>query len=188
MSEKITPLKRPGLVLGLLTVGVATVVGYFVFSDWAQRRAAAERGEVSAALERQRPGFGLPDMDGVVHHIDEWDGKVIALNFWATWCRPCLREIPMLNGLQARYGEQGLQVIGVALDDREAVSAFIRNTPIDYAIMIGEDDAVDVARAYGNDAGVLPYTAIIDRDGRIAAVEFGELHEREAITLIQPLL
>ncbi|MGD8429861.1 MAG: TlpA disulfide reductase family protein, partial [Ectothiorhodospiraceae bacterium] len=79
-----------------------------------------------------RPLFALPDMNGERHSIAEWDGRVIVLNFWATWCAPCREEMPLLVDLQDKYGDQGLQIVGVALDRPDAVKAFADKMGLNY--------------------------------------------------------
>lgn len=139
----------------------------------------------SRAVEgTQRPHFELPGLDGRRHDIGQWDGRVILLNFWATWCKPCREEMPMLDALQRDYGGRGLQVVGVALDRPGPVQQFVEQLGIDYPILVDDDSAIDIARRYGNDHGVLPFSVLIRRDGTVDRVLFGKV-ERE--TLERPL-
>ncbi|NIN33926.1 MAG: redoxin domain-containing protein, partial [Gammaproteobacteria bacterium] len=93
----------------------------------------------------QRPAFSLPDVSGVTRHISEWDGSVIAINFWATWCLPCLKEVPQLVDLQTRYGNEGFQVIGIALQKAEELHEFIQEQAMNYPVLAGEIDVIEVA-------------------------------------------
>lgn len=149
--------------------------------------AAAPR-PAGATVTVPRPAFTLRDIDGIPRTVGSWDGKVLVVNFWATWCRPCLREIPMFNRLQAEFGDAGLQFIGIAIDDADAIREFLKVNAVDYPVLAGQQEAVDVAISYGNDVGVLPYTAIVDRAGHIRFVQFGELPEALARDTIRPLL
>lgn len=121
-----------------------------------------------------RPDFAMPDLDGKLRDINEWDGKIIIINFWATWCAPCMEEIPDLIELQNRYGKQGLQVIGIAIDKEENVREFAKKMGINYPLMASET-AGELSSLYGNHIGGLPFTAIINRDGKITEAIIGIL-------------
>ena len=143
----------------------------------------------NSLVNQPRPDFTLADLNGQSRTIKEWDGKVIAVNFWATWCPPCKREIPSFNTLQRELGAQGLQFVGVAIDDPGAVASYVKNAVIGYPVLIGDEShTIAVAEQYGNATGVLPYTVIIDRNGRIAYVQYGELPEDLAREIIKALL
>lgn len=139
-------------------------------------------------VKRHRPDFSLPDLDGKVHSIAEWDGKVTVLNFWATWCPPCKREIPTFIELQQQYAARGVQFVGVAIDTRDQVIPYVDSAHINYLTLIGENDAVNVSHAFGNRLDALPYTVIIDRQGTIAFVQRGELTREVAEQAIRTLL
>ena len=137
---------------------------------------------------KKRPDFSLNNVDGELRHIKEWDGKVIALNFWATWCPPCLKEIPEFIHLQEKYADKGLQFIGVALQEAEPVKEFMQEYNMNYPVMAGELEVINIAKSYGNDIGALPYTVIIDRSGQIAFVKPGPLSGDLAEEVITGLL
>ena len=136
----------------------------------------------------RRPEFTLPDLDGRQRSITEWDGKVVALNFWATWCPPCLKEVPEFVSLQEKYGPRGLQFIGIALQKPEEVREFVAEHEVNYPILAGELEVIKLAEAYGNNIGALPYTVIIDRNGQVAHVKPGILPTEEAESVITGLL
>jgi len=136
----------------------------------------------------QRPDFSMTDVNGNLRRIDEWNGQVIALNFWATWCPPCLKEIPEFIHLQNKYADRGLQFIGIALQRREEVLGFMQQHEMNYPVLAGEMEVVELTRAYGNEIGALPYTVIIDRDGKIAFVKQGQLSGEMAEAVISRLL
>ena len=135
-----------------------------------------------------RPEFSLPDIHGVTHNIREWDGQVIAINFWATWCSPCLKEIPEFIALQDKYSKQGLQFLGIALQSAAEVTDFVKSQGINYPILVGEMEVIDLASTLGNDMGTLPYTVIIDRQHRISFIKNGRLDSELAEAVITTLL
>ncbi|WP_232020212.1 TlpA disulfide reductase family protein [Sulfuriflexus mobilis] len=135
-----------------------------------------------------RPGFALPDTEGTPHHIKEWDGKVLVINFWATWCPPCRKEMPAFIALQEQYGAQGLQFIGVAIDEADKVIDFMDTYGVNYPMLLGDLAAIDVGKQYGNRFGALPYTVIVDRQGMIAFTRRGELEKHDAEAEIKKLL
>lgn len=136
-----------------------------------------EAAQTDSRTAERRPDFRLADLEGEMRHVKEWDGKVLVVNFWATWCAPCRKEIPFFNTLQARYGDKGLQFIGIAVDDARAVKRFMEIIPIDYPVLVGDDDAIPIAKAYGNREGILPFTVFVRRDGTIASIAKGGLTE-----------
>ena len=115
---------------------------------------------------------------------DDWKGKALILNFWATWCAPCRREIPLLNKLAADHAGENFQVIGVAIDFRDKVLAYAKETKIDYPLLIGEQDALDAAAAFGVEAVGMPFTIFTDTSGRVIALHMGELTADEAAIIL----
>jgi len=140
--------------------------------------------ENNAILGQQRPEFAALDLKGDMRNIKEWDGKLILLNFWATWCPPCKREIPHFIELQNEYGEQGFQIIGIAIDDEDAVREYVKKIGMNYPSLVVQDEGVMLARRYGNDIGALPYSVIINPDGEISYTIKGELSKIRAKELL----
>ena len=136
------------------------------------------------AIPRQVPDIRLPDMAGVWHRLREAHGHARLYNFWASWCEPCRREIPLLNALQARHGAEGLEVVGIAIDFRDAIRAFTHRTPLSYALLVGEDHGLDAAARFGMDP-VLPFSVFADEQNRIVALKVGELHGDEAEAILE---
>lgn len=165
----------------------AGVLGYWLAGEL---RPAAAPGQATSAPPRAQSvvPFALPDLDGRVRSSDEWAGRVIVLNFWATWCPPCREEIPAFMELQRAHGARGLQVVGIAIDEPQAVRDYRDTLLIDYPILVGDRDAVDLMNRYGNLAGVLPYSVVIDRDGRIVASKQGAYTHDELEAVVAPLL
>lgn len=149
---------------------------------------SAPRPAAAAPLATHRPAFSLPDVNGKAHSISQWDGKVVMLNFWATWCPPCRHEIPAFIKLQHAYQGKGFTVVGVAIDTAQNVRDFIDPMGIDYPILHGQNKAIDIAKAYGDRLGVLPYTVIINRSGKVVFRHPTRLTYAEAERVIKPLL
>jgi peroxiredoxin len=127
------------------------------------------------------PAFSLADTAGRLRASNEWADQVLVLNFWATWCPPCRREIPALLDIQRELGPRGLTIIGIALDEAPAVEAFAREIGIDYPLLVGEQDVVDLGRRLGNHYAALPFTVVVDRKGVITHAQAGEI-TRESLT------
>jgi len=141
-----------------------------------------------AKIGSYRPEFSLPDIEGEQHKLSDWDGKVLIINFWATWCPPCRKETPMFVALQEQYGEQGLQFIGVAIDEKDNVIDFADTYGVNYPMLLGDLEAINISKQYGNRFGTLPYTVIVDRQGKITFIQRGELHKETAEKEIKALL
>ena len=135
-----------------------------------------------------RPEFSLKDLQGKARSIKEWDGKVLMINFWATWCPPCRKEIPAFIDLQEAYKDKGLAIIGVAIDTKDNVVDFVDPMGINYPVLIGNEEGISLAKAYGNRYGVLPYTVFVDRSGKIIQTHRNELTFEQAEAIIKPLL
>jgi thiol-disulfide isomerase/thioredoxin len=143
-------------------------------------------------LEKTRqsplPDFSLPDLSGVQHNIYEWQGKILIINFWATWCPPCLKEIPEFIALQEQYSNKGLQFIGIAIDEPEAVNQYLNSTKINYPVLIGEDKGVALAHQLGNIVDTVPFTIVVDQHRQIIHRQPGEFSREQILKLIAPLM
>jgi thiol-disulfide isomerase/thioredoxin len=125
------------------------------------------------------PAISLPDRDGTPRSLASWKGQPVLINFWATWCGPCRDEIPLLKTLRTARKQDRLEVVGIAIDQREPVLKYARDIGIDYPILIGEKEGYAAAEAFGV-ALVLPFSVFADSQGRIVTVKIGELHANEA--------
>lgn len=133
--------------------------------------------------------IGLPDRDGKPRRLSEWSGKLVVMNFWASWCGPCREEMPMLDALRARHASNGVEVIGVASEDAADALGFLEHNPVSYPILINApDDPLDVSLHLGNTQSVLPYTVLIGRDGRLLATRIGNFSEQSLEKWIAPFL
>src|SRR5262245_31483538 len=128
----------------------------------------------------RRPDVTLADRDGKSRSLAEWDGRPQVINFWATWCAPCRREIPMLNALAKDGAWPDIALVGIAIDFRKDVLDYLAETPVDYTVLIGEEDGFAAARAFGVASLGLPFTVFVDSRGRIVTIHVGELHRPQA--------
>ncbi len=139
--------------------------------------AAASPAEAILALR-------LADPQGKLEAVSQWRGKVLVVNFWATWCAPCREEIPMFVKLQDKYRAQGVQFVGIAIDQPDKTAQFAKEFAINYPLLIGDFGVVDKSRDAGNSKRGLPFTLIFDRGGAIKSTELGGLKQEK----LEPLL
>lgn len=133
--------------------------------------------------------FSFPDSTTRLRTSNEWQGKIMVLNFWATWCPSCLKEIPAFMALQSRYGVEKVQFVGIALDDLAAVNAFQEETDVNYPLLIAGDWAgFALAKKLGNIMSAIPYTVVVNSAGIIIYRHMGELSASELNSVVEPLL
>jgi thiol-disulfide isomerase/thioredoxin len=136
-----------------------------------------------------RPEFTLPDLAGRPHSVSEWDGRVLLINFWATWCAPCREEIPAFIAVRRQFQEKGFEIVGIAIDQPEFVIEYARDFAITYPLLYGAEDAIAVSSLYGNRQGTLPYSVLVDAQGRITHIHnSGVLKEPELSRLVAGML
>jgi thiol-disulfide isomerase/thioredoxin len=146
-------------------------------------RGAAEDADgvpSQAKIPERLPPFSLADRNGKPTSIASFRGQSLIINFWATWCAPCRREIPLLQALQTEWADRDTTVVGIAVDHRDPVLEFADRFKMTYPLLIGEQDALDAAAALGVDSPVFPFTVFTDRHGDIVALFVGELHRPQA--------
>ena len=148
----------------------------------ADRAAAAAVGPRSDRID-----VALENLEGGTNRIADWAGKPRLVNFWATWCAPCLREIPLLKSLQDAQQPPGLQVIGIAHDEMPAVREYAVETQFNYPVLVGELEAVAAAQAYGVELMALPFTLVISGDGELVNAHIGEIEPDEAEEIVAVL-
>ncbi|MGJ0493032.1 TlpA family protein disulfide reductase [Methylobacter sp.] len=135
------------------------------------------------------PALILNDLDGKEHNLYEWRGKVIMLNFWATWCGPCQIEIPYFMKYQQNYAGQGLQIVGIGLDEAQKLRNYARTLGINYPILrAGPEQQYALLNQWGDPSAVLPFTVIIDREGRLVFRQIGVFNDEAFETIVKPLL
>lgn len=170
-------MKTNGLIL---LVAIAALV----FGVWTKNQLSRQ----DPTLPTHLPDFSLPDLSGKSHDSSEWQNQILVINFWATWCPPCRKEIPDLTALHKEYAKLGLTVIGIAIDDPEAVTAYLSETPIAYPLLMGGDGGIDLARQLGNAVDAIPFTVITGRQGQIIDRHPGGLNKNDLLRIIAPLL
>lgn len=124
--------------------------------------------------------LSFPDPDGRPQALRQWRGQIVVLNFWASWCSPCREEMPEFADLRAKYRANGVEFVGIAIDNPGRVTMYLKDFPVNYPVLIGEGAAANLAERLGNASGALPYTIVIDRDGRVTLSHLGRL-PREAL-------
>ena len=172
---------RPTLVTAALSG--AAILGYLAYrglqpepqpAGAAAATVASEAEGSAPSMAATLPEFSLGNLAGEPQSIRSWPGKPLLINFWATWCGPCLREIPLLKELQTARPD--FQVVGIAIDKPDAVAEFAAKMDFNYAILIGESEAWEAAAALGVNIYALPFTVFAAADGSILGIHTGELH------------
>lgn len=138
-------------------------------------------------LGQRRPDFILNDTEGNPVSADDFDGRVWLVNFWATWCTPCVEEMPMLSELQGQFANEGVKIVGIALDDAERAADFASDLGIDYPVLVGQTDVVITGRRFGNATGMLPFSVLVDTSGVVRWTHLGALSRNVLETEIRSL-
>jgi thiol-disulfide isomerase/thioredoxin len=149
-------------------------------------QASAPESESSRKIPEQIPDLSLPDAHGMQHKLSQYQGRPLMLNFWATWCDPCRREIPLLKSLRRERQGESLEIVGIAVDFKDAVIQYADSIGIDYPLLIGEKDGMAAIEAFGMET-VFPFTVFADAKGRILTIKVGELHRDEAEVILDGL-
>jgi peroxiredoxin len=136
----------------------------------------------------KRLDFSLPDLNGQEQAFSQWNQKVILLNFWATWCPPCRREMPDFIDVYNQYKDKDFVVVGVGIDDQQKIAEFVKRLKVNYPILVGGREAMQVSYQNGNNSGALPYSIIIDKHGIIRYRAGGLISKQKLINQIEPLL
>ena len=184
-------------VVIVLVVAVAAAGGFFAQRALKERSSitpATERAVVNPEAPRQvsqtqppqptvpetLPDIALPDQSGAPRSLLSWKGHPLIINFWATWCGPCREEIPLLNSLRKQRSADKLEVIGIAIDEQQAVLKFAKEIGIQYPVLMGEQEGYEAAEHFGVASLVLPFSVFVDSQGRIVTLKVGELHSDQA--------
>ena len=196
-------ISRRGLIIGSVLGAGAFAAGFAlsrrqggesppprVVADESARSTAGDQVIRSSSDESRDKAadFGFTDQHGEERRFSDWDGMIRVVNFWATWCPPCVHEIPMLVSVQDSFRAQGVQFIGVAVDDPDGAFAMAKELGMNYPTMADARRTLDLLHAYGNRAAALPFTAFVDRQGRIRDRHTGELNLEQTREKIQALL
>jgi thiol-disulfide isomerase/thioredoxin len=187
---------KSALFGGVLAAAGAATFGFFFYRYMHRETdavisAAPVSGEIPPVVEAETPlpkaktipdtlpDITLADKDGKPTKLASFAGRPLMVNFWATWCAPCRREIPLLNKIRMERKAQNAEIVGIAVDFRDDVLSFVTKTPLNYPLLIGEEDGLAAAEAFGMGMG-FPFSVFVDGQNRILTVKVGELHEDEA--------
>ncbi|HVW49610.1 MAG TPA: TlpA disulfide reductase family protein [Trinickia sp.] len=129
----------------------------------------------------------LRDIDDKPRTLEAYKGRVLVVNFWASWCAPCVAEMPQLVELHDAYASKGVQFVGIGVDSRQNVQNFLKKVPVDYPILISGFGGADLARSLGNGAGALPFTVVIDANGVVRSTKLGQIVPTELRTTLDAL-
>jgi len=170
----------PRVALMVVVALLAAAGGYFVAMYSAGSPSApvvttTPAATPAALVGQRRPDFTHRDPTGRAWSAADFDGQPLLLNFWATWCAPCVEEMPMLSTLQRDLAARGLRVVGIALDDPERAAAFAADLDLAYPVLVGDTDVVMTGQRYGNRSGMLPFTVLVDAQGIVRWTHLGAL-------------
>ncbi len=130
----------------------------------------------------------LPDSHGADIPLARWRGQPLVVNFWATWCAPCVAEMPDLQQLFQTYGPRGMGFVGIGIDQAQAIAEFGRKLGVTYPLLVGGYAGTELARAFGNASGGLPFTVVLDRFGALKAAQLGRIHVENLRSIIESSL
>ncbi len=168
--------RRDALLLG--TAGIAAAAAGAVVGALALQ---ARSGAASLLAAR------YPDLDGRVHRLLDWRGKVLLCNFWATWCAPCREEVPLLVSARARWAPYGFEVVGIGIDSADKMREFSRTHKINYPVLVADVSTLELVRKLGNRAGGLPYTVVLDPTGAVVRRHLGAFTARDLRRVLESL-
>ena len=182
--------------LGFLALALLAATSGYVVHQYTTRARQAQADALAAPLavapEMPVPSavldWSFADVDGKRQPLSLWQGRLVVLNFWATWCPPCLKEIPAFVELQRRLGPRGVQFVGIALDQVEAVKPFLIDHGLNYPVLLGDQDVARFMTTLGNQIGALPYSVVVGRDGKVLTVHQGEWPAEDAAKSLESYL
>ena len=177
-------MNRIGQMLLAGGISLAFAAAGVVFYQWR----SAEAPPDAADTGKRVLAASLMGIDDRLQPFEQWRGKVLIVNFWATWCAPCREEIPEFIKFQERFRANGVQFVGVAIDQKERVAPYAKDMGINYPLVVGGMETMEFSRQLGNRATVLPFTLVLDRRGTVVASKIGILKPDSLETIIQPLL
>lgn len=170
------------IIVGLAILAAAA-------GGWLQHQSRIARmpeGVDVANVGDLRPDLVLLDVHGQAHRLSEFHGKRVLINFWASWCVPCLSEMPVLNAASHKFGDQEAIVLGIAMDEPQRVARFLAAHPVDYPILIGQMDGPNTSLRFGDTDEILPYSVLLDADGRVIAQRRGTLDDAQLNRWLSP--
>lgn len=136
---------------------------------------------------RQLLSLTLPDANDSAQSMQQWQGKILVVNFWATWCPPCREEMPGFSRLHRKLEGKGVQFVGIGIDSAVKIKEFSKLTPVSYPLLVGSPGLMEIVSLLGNNAGGLPYTVILDRDGHLERTRLGAWQEADLEAILDKL-
>ena len=130
----------------------------------------------------------LSNENGVIQALSQYKGKIIVLNFWATWCSPCREEMPELSQLHAEYQHRNVVVLGIAIDEPGSVKTFMQSAPVAYPLLVSENEGMALGGGLGNNKDILPYTVIINAEGNVVKTYFGRINKPQLEATLAAIL
>jgi peroxiredoxin len=184
---------RVAIVAGIAAMATISLLAYRLYDHASQNPDGIPTGLIStqqlspeAALAEAKAIFALtlPDLEGRPQALAQWRGKVLVVNYWASWCKPCVEEMPAFSRLNNHYASWGVQFVGIGLDEAEKMQAFVKTTPVSYPLLAAESAGTTL----GLQVKGLPYTVVIGRDGRIESTHLGRQDEASLEPVLRRLL
>jgi thiol-disulfide isomerase/thioredoxin len=171
-------MKITRILAGLAVAVAATIGGFYaghVFTGNDSVAATQTAGNAVEQLWKTTP----PGAAGTSEPLSAFKGKPVVVNFWASWCGPCVKEMPALSAMQRDYQKKGITFIGLGVDSEKNINDFLQKVKVDYPVYVTGFGGADLARAFGNNAGGLPFTVVIDAKGVVRSTKLGEVNESE---------
>jgi thiol-disulfide isomerase/thioredoxin len=187
MKSASTLRRNLVLALVLLVVAAAWLVYVWRMEHPPGRDVALSAAPVSSRAATALLAQTLPDVKGIAQPLAQWRGQWLVVNLWATWCTPCRAEMPAFSRLQRKYAGRGVQFIGITLDTQARIDEFLTQTSVGYPLLLGSHTLIPLFAELGNTAGGLPFTILIDRQGRLLRAHQGIWREAELDAVLASL-
>jgi thiol-disulfide isomerase/thioredoxin len=168
-------------LLGLAAAGLVAALAGVAVSRWSSRG-----GAQSAAAAQALFSAVLPDATGAPQPLSQWRGRPLVVNFWATWCAPCVEEMPDLQRIRGEYRSRGVEVIGIGIDSAARIRAFRDQHGIAFPLLVAGVEGSELGRQLGNTEGALPYTVLFDPEGRLVRRKLGQIRPAELRRWLDP--
>jgi len=158
----------------IVVISLLALLGGTLTSQWLSKTGLASEPSIRAFFANS-----WQSADGKPVNANEWQGKVLVVNFWASWCPPCVEEMPTLDLLQQEFLQQNVLFVGIGIDSPSNIRKFLKSTPVSYPIVIGGLEGSNLSKQMGNTQGALPYTVIISAKGKAIYTKLGKINEEE---------